>query len=192
MTIPLRILHPFWLALVLALIEAPMPAPGQYPGQYPPGTGGVGIPIPRRHKKEEQAQLQSTSGMLRRILKDQVIVEADDHRILNFKRTSTTHFLKLGNPIKTADLKPGDYIEVEASQDEEGFLTAVNVMWQQDGSAKDRAHAAEPVETSLAKGSKGTEKESAKEAAPEPEPEDSPAKPASRRRTESSRPQRAR
>ena len=179
MTIPLRILHPFWLALVLALIEAPMPAPGQYPGQYPPGTGGVGIPIPRRHKKEEQAQLQSTSGMLRRILKDQVIVEADDHRILNFKRTSTTHFLKLGNPIKTADLKPGDYIEVEASQDEEGFLTAVNVMWQQDGSAKDRAHAAEPVETSLAKGSKGTEKESAKEAAPEPEPEDSPAKPAS-------------
>jgi hypothetical protein len=114
----------------------------------------MGIPIPRRHKKEEQAaQLQSTSGMLRRMLKDQVIVEADDHRILNFKRTSATHFLKLGNPIKTADLKPGDYIEVEASEDEEGFLTAVNVMWQQDGTDKDRAHAAEPVETSLAKGS---------------------------------------
>ena len=172
MTIPLRILHPFWLALVLVLIEAPLPAPGQ----YSPGNGGIGIPIPRRHKKEEQAQLQSTSGMLRRILKDQIVVEADDHRILNFKRTSATHFLKMGNPIKTADLKPGDYIEVEASQDDEGFLTAVNVMWQQDGSAKDRAHAAEPVETSLAKGSKGNEKESAKEAAPEPE--DSPAKPA--------------
>ena len=174
MTIPLRILHPFWLALVLVLIEAPVPAPGQ----YPPGNGGLGIPIPRRHKKEEQAQLQSTSGMLRRILKDQVVVEADDHRILNFKRTGATHFLKMGNPIKPADLKPGDYIEVEASQDDEGFLTAVNVMWQQDGSAKDRAHAAEPVEISVAKSSKGNEKESAKESAAS-EPEEAPAKPAS-------------
>jgi hypothetical protein len=138
----------------------------------------LGIPIPRRHKKEEQAQLQSTSGMLRRILKDQVVVEADDHRILNFKRTGATHFLKMGNPIKPADLKPGDYIEVEASQDDEGFLTAVNVMWQQDGSAKDRAHAAEPVEISVAKSSKGNEKESAKESAAS-EPEEAPAKPAS-------------
>src|SRR5208283_1214194 len=123
---PMRILRSYWLGLVLVLIEAPLPAPGQYPGQYPPGNGGLGIPIPRRHKKEEQAQLQSTSGMLRRMLKDQVIVEADDHRILNFKRTGTTHFLKMGNPIKPADLKPGDYIEVESSEDDEGFLTAVN------------------------------------------------------------------
>src|ERR1035438_2148844 len=178
MTIPLRILHPFWLALVLVLIEAPLPAPGQ----YPPGNGGLGIPIPRRHKKEEQAQLQSTSGMLRRILKDQVVVEADDHRILNFKRTDATHFLKMGSPLKPAELKPGDYIEVESSDDEEGFLTAVNVMWQQDGSAKDRQHAAEPVETSLAKSSHESAKESAKQDAKEsaaPEPEQSPAKPAS-------------
>jgi hypothetical protein len=54
-------------------------------------------------------------------------------------------------------------VEVESSEDEEGFLTAVNVMWQQDGSAKDRQHAAEPVETSLAKSSHQTE--SAKESA---------------------------
>jgi len=132
--------------------------PGQYPpGQYPGGNGGVGIPIPRRHKKEEQAQLQSTSGMLRRILKDQVVVEADDHRILNFKRTDATHFLKMGNAMKPADLKPGDLIEVESSEDDEGFLTAVNVMWQQDGSAWDRKHAAEPVETSIAKSSHQTD-----------------------------------
>ena len=46
--------------------------------------------------------------MLRRVLKDQVILEADDHRILNFKRTDATHFLKMGNAIKPAELKPGD------------------------------------------------------------------------------------
>src|ERR1022692_2248656 len=80
--IHMSFLRSYWLGLVLVLIAAPLPAPGQ----YPPGNGGLGIPIPRRHKKEEQAQLQSTSGMLRRILKNQVVVEADDHPILNFKR----------------------------------------------------------------------------------------------------------
>jgi len=159
----------------LILTAAPPPAPGQYPG----GNGNLGIPIPRRHKKEEQAQLQSISGMLRRVLKDQVIVEADDHRILNFKRTDTTHFLKMGNPLKPADLKPGDLIEVEATEDDEGFLTAVNVMWQQDGSTWDRKHAAEPVETSLAKSSHQTEgaKGGAKQESATPEPEEAPAKP---------------
>jgi hypothetical protein len=150
----------YWFGLALVLMQAPLPAPAQ----YPPGNGGLGIPFPRRHKKEEQAaQLQSTSGMLRRIQKDQIIVEADDHRILNFKRTGTTQFLKMGNAIKPAELTPGDYIEIEASEDEEGFLTAANVMWQQDGSAKDRKHAAEPVEISVAKGSHDHQKDSAKD-----------------------------
>ena len=187
----------YWLGLALVLIAAPLPAPGQYPpgqyppGQYPPGTGGVGIPIPHRHKKDDQAaQLQSTSGMLRRILKDQVVLEADDHRILNFKRTDATHFLKMGNAIKAADLKPGDLVEVESSEDDEGFLTAVNVMWQQDGSTWDRKHAAEPVETSIAKGSHQTDsakgskdaKDSASEGAQDsaaPAPDQPAAKPAS-------------
>jgi hypothetical protein len=111
----------------------------------------MGIPFPRRKKKEEKAQLQSTTGMLRRVQKDQIVVEADDHRILNFKRNDATHFIKEGSPIKPSDLKPGDYVEVESSADDEGFMTAVNVMWQQDGAQKDREHAAEPVDTSLSK-----------------------------------------
>ncbi|HLY16238.1 MAG TPA: hypothetical protein VKR61_03395 [Bryobacteraceae bacterium] len=168
------VLRNYWLGLALLLTQAPLPAqvgnPNGYPpGQYPPGNGGVGIPFPRRHKKEAKAQLQSTSGMLRRVQKDQVVMEADDHRILNFKRTDATQFLKAGNPIKPAELKPGDLIEVESSEDDEGFLTAVNVMWQQDGNAKDREHAAEPVETSLAKGAHDSSK-------PEDEKEEPPAK----------------
>jgi hypothetical protein len=175
----------YWFGFLL-LIAATLPAPGQYPpgqypGGYPPGgNGGVGIPLPRRHKKDEQqAQLTSTTGMLRRMRKGEVVLEADDHRILNFKRTDATHFLKLGNPIKPADLAPGDFVEVESTEDEEGFLTAVNVMWQQDGTAKDRAHAIEPVETSLAKSAheKGTDsaKDNAKEA-DAPAPAQPPAK----------------
>jgi len=154
---------------------APMPALGQYPG-----NGGVGIPLPRRHKKEEQAaQLTSTSGMLRRLRKDEVVLEADDHRILNYKRTDTTHFLKMGNPMKPAELAPGDFVEVESTEDEEGFLTAVNVMWQQDGTAKDRAHAIEPVETSLAKSAHERDRANEKDsAAPDPAPAAPPATPA--------------
>ena len=182
----MSVLRSYWLGLALVLIEAPLPAPaqyppGQYPGQYPGGNGGVGLPLPRRHKKdEEKAQLQSTSGMLRRMLKDQVVIEADDHRILNFKRTSTTHFLRMGNAIKPADLKPGDYIEVESSEDDEGFMTAVNVMWQQDGTAKDRAHAAEPVDTSLAKSSResANSKDSAKKSEGSDSQSDPPPAPA--------------
>lgn len=150
--------RPYWCGLIFALLPALLPAqigsPGGYPGgQNPPGTGGLGIPFPKRHKKDPKAELESVSGMLRRIQKDQVVVEADDHRILSLKRTSSTNFLKMGNPIKPAELQPGDFVEVEYSADDEGFMTAVNVLWQQDGSAKDRAHGAEPVETSLAKGS---------------------------------------
>ncbi|HVN03417.1 MAG TPA: hypothetical protein VMT86_03305 [Bryobacteraceae bacterium] len=157
-----------WLGLLLAALELPLaaqvyPGGGYPPGQYPGSTGGVGIPFPRRHKKDQpQAQLDSTSGMLRRIEKDQVIVEADDHRILNFKRTDSTKFVKMGNPIKPAGLKPGDLIEVESTSDEEGFMTAVNVLWQQDGTSKDRAHAAEPVDVSLAKGNHPDAKSPAK------------------------------
>ena len=64
-------------------------------------------------------------------------------------------------------------VEIESSEDDEGFLTAVNVMWQQDGSTWDRKHAAEPVETSVAKSShqpdsaKDSSKEDAKDSASE-------------------------
>lgn len=155
MPVPCR----YWLgfALLLACAPLPLPAqyPGQYPGSYPPGSGGAGIPIPRRHKKdEEKAQLVSTTGMLRRLRKDEIVLEADDHRILNFKRADTTHFLKMGNAMKATDLAPGDFVEIESSEDDEGFMTAVNVMWQQDGTEKDRKHAVEPVQTSLAKNAK--------------------------------------
>ncbi len=178
----MAVLRPFWLGLLLVVIEAPPPAPaqyppGQYPGGIPPGNGGLGIPVPRRHKKnEEQAQLESTTGMLRRLRKDEIVLEADDHRILNYKRTDATHFLKLGNAIKPADLAPGDFVEIESNQDDEGFMTAVNVMWQQDGTAKDRAHAIEPVQTSLAKDAKNRVKDSGSEDKKET-PAAEPAKP---------------
>jgi hypothetical protein len=160
-------LRPSWLGLLLLIAQAPLPAQiGQYPpGSYPPGTyppgypgGGIGFPIPHPHKKKSQdaqQQLQSTDGILRRIDDGQVVLQADDTRILNFKRTDTTKFMKNGDKVKPSTLIPGDHFTVEASQDDQGFLTAVNVIWQQDGTAAERKAATEPVETSVAKGSGG-------------------------------------
>src|ERR1700729_1895851 len=157
----MRVFRPYWLGFVLAVAQAPLPAqigqPGQYPpGQYPPGYpggGGVGFPFPHKNKKAKakEADLQSVDGLLRRIDKDQVILEADDNRIVNFKRLDTTKFLKDGDAVKPAELIPGDHLTVEFTQDDQGFMTAANVVWQQDGSAAERKHAAEPVETSVAK-----------------------------------------
>src|ERR1700722_11262581 len=159
----MRVLRLHWLGLVLVVAQAPLPAqyPGQYPpGQYPggyPGGGGIGFPVPHRNKnkksKDKAQNLQSVDGLLRRIDKDQVILEADDNRIVNFKRLDTTKFLKDGDAVKPAELIPGDHLTVEFTQDDQGFMTAANVVWQQDGSAAERKHAAEPVETSVAKSS---------------------------------------
>src|SRR5579862_756797 len=104
----MSLLRLHWFGLAITLAQIPLIAqignPGGYPPgqQYPPGgVGGGGIPLPRRHKKqEEKVQLDSTSGMLRSVMKDQVVVEADDHRILNFKRTDKTQFLKMGSAMK--------------------------------------------------------------------------------------------
>jgi hypothetical protein len=156
--------HP-WLTLgVFALFlmaESPVAAqyppggypPGGYPpGRYPGGTG-PGLPLPGRGKKkkssknqEEQEQLQSVKGMLRQLDDKFVIVEAPDTRIINLKRLAGTKFLKNGDEIKTGVLKPGDHLLIEFTQDDEGYLSAVNVSLEKEGTEQERAKASEPVD----------------------------------------------
>src|SRR5437660_1021841 len=99
----------------LALFVAPdLPLTAQYPpGGYPPGGGypgsGVGLPrIPRIGKKkkttakdDEQQQLQDVSGMLRQMDAKTIVLEAQDTRILNLKRSDKIKFLKNGEDIKS-------------------------------------------------------------------------------------------
>lgn len=135
--------------------------PGGYPGGYPPGgypggyPGGVGLPIPHRKKKqqskepkEQEAALQSYTGVLRRIEDKSIVLEAQDTRILNFKRTDKTKFLKNSEESKPSKFKPGDHLLVEASQDDQGFLYAVNVNLEKEGTAQERAEASAPADVS--------------------------------------------
>lgn len=130
--------------------------PGGYPPGYPggyPGGGGVGIPMPRRSKKKntqkEDAQpTQTVTGMLRSLNDTQIVVEAEDTRLITLKRTTRTKFLKDGDPMKPADLNPGDHLDVDATQDDEGYFTAVNVNLNKAGTAAERSAASQPVEAS--------------------------------------------
>src|SRR5579862_1122713 len=157
----------FGAVVILLAADCPLSAqypgggypPGSYPpGGYPPGGypngGGMGIPMPRlpgRNKKKTSTQndttpLQSTSGMLRRLDDKSVVLEAEDTRIIEFKRTGDTKFLKNGGPIKPGLLNPGDHVFIDARKDDDGVLRAVNVNFQKEGTLEERAKASEPVE----------------------------------------------
>ena len=130
--IRLTFLLVFMAADVAILAQIGYPG-GQYPGgQYPGGRspGGGGIPFPGRKKKTTSTkdnpdeQLTSITGKLRSLDEKQLVVEAQDTRIITLKRTARTKFTKDGAEMKPSDLKPGDHLRVEATQDSEGYFFA--------------------------------------------------------------------
>ncbi len=145
----------------LAQIGTPNPGgypPGGYPpGQYPGGRGGIGGGLPRlpwpgrkakpsTTAKDTPEPLVNVTGVLRKIDAGSVVVQAQDTRILHLKRTEKTRFLKDGKEIKPADLQPGDHLIVESRQDDQGFLFAVNVIFQKAGTPQEQAAASAPVD----------------------------------------------
>jgi hypothetical protein len=174
----------FWLCFLplvwgeialFAQIGGPFPGggypPGGYPpGGYPPGTypggGGVGLPIPHRggkkkNSKQDAQPTQSIEGMLRRLDDKELVLEATDTRLLSLKRTASTKFLdSQGDPMKPADVKPGDHLQIDATQDDQGYFTAVTVNFTKPGTGAERAAAAQPVEVST-RNSQGDDKSGA-------------------------------
>lgn len=163
-----RMRHASALGALVLFLTADLRLPAQYPpgGGYPgpgggyPGGGcapgypcegrGGGIPFPGRKKKkkqqDDQEQLQSLNGMLRQLEDKRIVVESQDTRLLNLKRQPNTKFLKNAEPLKPEVLKPGDHLIIEYRQDDEGFMTAVNVILDKEGTAAEREHASVPVE----------------------------------------------
>jgi hypothetical protein len=146
---------------LFAQIGGPFPGGGYPPGGYPPGGyppggypggGGVGIPMPggrsRKKPKNDVQPTQNLTGMLRSLNDTQLVLEAEDTRLITLKRTSKTKFLKDGDPMKPADLNPGDHLDIDATQDDQGYFTAVNVNFNKAGSSAERSKASQPVEAS--------------------------------------------
>ena len=128
--------------------------PGQYPpGQYPPGrtpgpTGPGGQPIPQGRGRTTPTTTRTprtitttTDGILRRAAGIQLVIEADDHRVIWYRLGDKLTVLKEGKPAKLEDFALGDYLGVESSSDDEGHLTALEVTWRKEATAADRAAA---------------------------------------------------
>ena len=111
--------------------------------------------LPGRGKKnktkqqKEQEQLQSVTGMLPEMDDKFVVIEAKDTRLISLKRATTTKFLKNGEDMKSEVLKPGDHLMIEYTQDDQGYVTAVNVNLEKEGTAQERQQAAAPVDVAI-------------------------------------------
>jgi hypothetical protein len=118
--------------------------PGQYPGAQLPGRG---------RNTSNQASLITINGVLRRISDDDMAVEADDKRIITLALGITTKFYRAsGAMMKAADLQPGDHMNVDATQDDNGSYHAKNVTQVKVGTPAERAAASQPADSSPAPG----------------------------------------
>ena len=111
---------------------------------------GPGIPFPKRGSKqaknaEDPQQLDSLKGALRAMSETEIIVEADDKRLLTITRTTKTKFLVLEEPVKAETIQPGERLMIDASQDDKGRWTAVEVRMMKRGTPEERARARVPV-----------------------------------------------
>jgi len=152
------ILHSGMKLLVVCLAAAGVAAaqigfPGQYPplgypGGYPPGsprgpypgTGG-GVPTPRgggkqpKNSKKDTAPLPNFRGKVKQMDSKSISLELDDYRVMEFRVTGKTKFTKNGEDVKNPKFNPGDQVSVEASEEPDNSMTAVNVYWEKAAAA---------------------------------------------------------
>ena len=135
--------------------------PGQYPpGQYPPGTrspipripgqtgpiGGrrSGQPQPESRGKRSNSEAQlltTTTGILRRVAPNQLVIQPDDHRVVWYRLAPQLMVRKDGKDADLKDFALGDYLSVDSNSDDDSIMTAVSVTWQKAATPDDRAEA---------------------------------------------------
>lgn len=132
-----------WAALPICAVclfaQLPGPRfPGQDPSDRPPRTRRQ----PDARRGAQQQVVETTNGILRRYAGRQFVIEADDHRIVWFRVTDQTTFLKDGLTADPATWQPGDNISVDSTADEQQFFIASAIRFEKTGSPADRAAAA--------------------------------------------------
>ena len=141
--------------LAAAQIYPPVGLPGGYPPGYPspypgggpvPNTGG-GIPSPRRGNKQpagsktnQNQPLPNFRGKLKQMDSKTISLELDDYRVMEFRVTGKTKYTKNGDALKSpkfnpGEFNPGDQVSVEATEEPDASMTAVNVYWEKSAAA---------------------------------------------------------
>jgi hypothetical protein len=136
-------------ALLVCVFSVPLLAqfPGQYPtggpfpggGQYPgngrgrnpngtTGTNGNGRDSGRgKDKKSEAAVVTTTEGLLRRATSSQIVIEADDHRVIWYHVPDNITYEEGGNSLDPKKLAVGDHVSVDSTSTDEGVFTATSL-----------------------------------------------------------------
>ena len=120
------------LPFLLLAVQVPLFSQVGNPSGYPPiltPQPGPNLPLPGRHKKEDPKNppTQRSAGKLTKVDDQSLVVEVPDGRVLTFKRTDKTKFFRDEQEIKPGELKAGNKVVVDATEDNEGFLYAVKV-----------------------------------------------------------------
>jgi hypothetical protein len=145
-------------AMALAQFPGQYP-PGQYPpGQYPPGQCPPGqycgsrrqpsTPVgngksSKNNKNSSTGVVTTTIGTVRRSVANQIVIEPSDHRIIWYRVTSATKFMKNNKEVDAASFAPGDHVTLDSTADDEDMYTATEMRFDKEGTPEERAKASE-------------------------------------------------
>jgi hypothetical protein len=128
----------------------------QFPGQYPGQSPLPGGPFPGGRRQPQQGQPQpdsrssstrprpvalTTDGILRRASSNQVVIEADDHRIIWYRLTDKTTIQKDGKDADLKNFQVADHLTVEGTEDDQNNFVALSVTWNKAGTPEEKAGA---------------------------------------------------
>jgi hypothetical protein len=137
--------------------------------------------------------LTTTDGILRRATSNQLVIQADDHRVIWYHLAPQAKIAKENKDASLSDFALGDYLSVDSNADDDGVMTAVSVSWKKAATDADRAEASRtwdlpridtsparaPVKTTTSASSPprdpGDERPVMRRRNPDPQPESAPA-----------------
>ena len=113
------------------------PVNGQCPGgQYPTGRGMPGMG-------------QVLYGNLRQISYGSLAMETDDGRVIQMQISQNARFYSQFGNARMTDFDPGDYINVQAAQDMNGYYLANTITETRKGTPQERTAAQQPLNVSM-------------------------------------------
>jgi hypothetical protein len=83
----------------------------------------------------------TTEGLLRRATSSQIVIEADDHRVIWYHVPDNITYEEGGNSLDPKKLAVGDHVSVDSTSTDEGVFTATSLTRRSVGSAEDHATA---------------------------------------------------
>jgi len=111
---------------------------GQYPGGQYPNNG-----------RQMPGMNQMLTGYIRQINYGNLIIETDVAGIYTIQTLQNTRFYNQFGIARMTDFDPGDYVNVQVTQDMNGYYLASTVTLNRKGTPQERSAAQQPVNVSM-------------------------------------------